>query len=103
MAANFTRPRSLTPNFLPELREAAAKNNGRPLTVGQRERVILRARFLQVTRLAGYEGTQIVEKHFEDYMTNVPEFEKMLEDYELRYTGMTYKTMQAKQGGGFGV
>lgn len=100
MDANSTHRKQLVRDFLPEIRAAAAENNGKPLTVGQRERVVMRARFLQVVRLAGYsDGTKIVEKHFEEYMKDVRDFTKMLQEYEYKYTG---ETMESTPSGAAG-
>lgn len=45
----------------------------------------LRKRFLNVIRLAGYRDgapEAICNQWFDEYMKNVPEFVKMLEEYE---------------------
>jgi hypothetical protein len=51
-------------------------------------REALRLRFLNVIRLAGYTGPapeRICGEYFDKYMENVPEFVKMLEEYERTY------------------
>lgn len=77
------------------LREAA-RRKGAPLSNVEREdahkawqqvarRDELRARFLSVIRLAGYKNSapeEICNQHFEQYMNDIPAFEKMLTDYE---------------------
>ena len=54
---------------------------------GHTERDALRIRFHKVILGAGYSETAaqgILAEWFEEYMTNVPEFVKMLEDYERK-------------------
>ena len=57
--------------------------NPQPSQNQQREN--LRERFLNVIRLAGYQDgapEKICSEWFDKYMENVPEFIKMMENYE---------------------
>jgi hypothetical protein len=57
--------------------------NPQPSQNEQREH--LRERFLNVIRMAGYRDgapESICNEWFDKYMENVPEFIKMMEDYE---------------------
>lgn len=49
----------------------------------QAARAVLRDRFRRVIISAGYTNPEpILDEHFDRYMENVPEFVKMLEEYE---------------------
>lgn len=75
--------------------QAAAKAAGRPLTTAEQQaahtrclRAALRERFINVIKLAGYKNNapeSICNEYLDRYMANVPEFVKMLEDYERNY------------------
>jgi hypothetical protein len=46
----------------------------------------LRERFKKVILLAGYKNPEpILQEWFDEYMKNVPDFIKMLEEYEEKY------------------
>jgi len=79
----------MTPEVLNAL-SAAAHAKGGPLTDAEREavyrghtRAALRERFLKVIRGAGYsDGISILNEYFDQYMADIPNFVKMLEEYE---------------------
>lgn len=78
---------------------AAAQRKGKPLSDAERiaivreiekghTREVLRERFLNVIRLAGYrEGApeSICNEYLDRYMADIPGFIKMLESYERNY------------------
>jgi hypothetical protein len=73
----------------------AAQAKGSPLTDAERaqvyvagDTVALRARFMNVIRLAGYkDGTKICDEWFPKYISgDRAEFIEMLQDYEKRYS-----------------
>jgi hypothetical protein len=52
----------------------------------QTERDTLRERFRKVILLAGYTRPEIIlDEYFDKYMENIPEFVRMMEEYEERY------------------
>lgn len=74
---------------------AAARKKGSPLSDGEKQAIAksvqygtreqLYERFHKVIRCAGYgepQAQMILEEWFEKYMTDVPEFVKMLVEYE---------------------
>jgi hypothetical protein len=72
---------------------AAAQAKGSPLTAAEvkaayagSQREALRLRFLNVIRGAGYVlpgvAESICDKHIDNYMLDIPNFIKMMDDYE---------------------
>lgn len=52
------------------------------------QRDVLYERFRKVIVMAGYKNgapQRILDEYFEQYMGNIPEFVKMLEEYETKY------------------
>ena len=86
-------PTQIEPAKLFAALSAAARDKGRPLSDGEKAAVnrevlcqALRARFLNVIRLAGYrEGAPeaICNEWLPKYMADIPAFETMLTSYEL--------------------